>query len=160
MRIIKYYPNTKGIEHHYCQSRGNIPVFVGSPIQRGSGLGQILSLFFQTSTPNSPYRAFLETLLSYDKDVKNEFLAMSLYFPETKVLEAIAPVALADTSNVNPSAVTRFNRTKFGKSFELIGRIHADIFNQARYLMGKCSVKVKLHRHSPKFFLMAATREQ
>ena len=40
-----------------------------------------------------PYRAFLETLLSYDKDVKNEFLAMSLYFPETKDLEAIAPVA-------------------------------------------------------------------
>ena len=53
------------------------------------------------------YRAFLETLLSYDK---NEFLAMSLYFPETKDLEAIAPVALADTSNVNPSAVTRFNK--------------------------------------------------
>ena len=74
----------------------------------------------------------------------------------------IAPVALAvalaDTSNVNPSAVTRFNKTKFGKSFELIERIHADIFNQARYLMGKCSVKVKLHRHSPKFFLMAATK--
>ena len=104
-----------------------------------------------------PYRAFLEMLLSYTKDVKNEFLAMSLYFPETKDLEAIAPVALADTSNVNPSAVTRFNKTKFGKSFELIGRIHADFFNQARYLMGKCSVKVKLHRHSPKFFLMAAT---
>ena len=55
------------------------------------------------------YRAILETLLSYAKDVKNEFLGMSLYFPETKVLEAIAPVAPPDTSNVNPSAVTRFN---------------------------------------------------
>ena len=91
-----------------------------------------------------PYQAFLEMLLSYAKDVKNEFLAMSLYFLETKDLEAIAPVALADTSNVNPSAVPRFNKTKFEKSYELIGRIHADFFNQGRYLMGKCSVKVKL----------------
>ena len=103
------------------------------------------------------FQAFPETLLSYGKDVKNEFLAMSLYFPETKDLEVIAPLDLADMSNVNPSAVTRFNKTKFEKSFKLIGRIHADFFNQARYLMGKCSVKVKLHRHSRKFFLMAAT---
>ena len=51
MRIIKYYPNTKGIEHHYCQSGGNIPVFVGSPIQRGSGLGQILSGLFKRALP-------------------------------------------------------------------------------------------------------------
>ena len=51
MRIIKYYPNTKGIEHHYCQSRGNIPVFVGSPIQRGSLLGQMLSSLFKQALP-------------------------------------------------------------------------------------------------------------
>ena len=51
MRIIKYYPNTKGIGHHYCQSRGNIPIFVGSPIQRGSGLGQKLSGLVKRALP-------------------------------------------------------------------------------------------------------------
>ena len=50
-----------------------------------------------------PYRAFLEMLLSYAQDVKNEFLAMSLYFPETKDLETVAPVPCADKSDVNPS---------------------------------------------------------
>ena len=51
MKIIKCYPNTKGIAHHYCQSGGNIPVFVGSPIQRGSRLGQILSGLFKQALP-------------------------------------------------------------------------------------------------------------
>ena len=52
MRTIKYYTDTKGIHQHYCgQSGGSIPVFVGSPIQRGSGLGRLLSGLVKTALP-------------------------------------------------------------------------------------------------------------
>ena len=103
------------------------------------------------------YRAMFETLLSYSKDVKAEFLKSGGYYPETHDLDEHEDVAKADTSGVNQSAVARFNKGKFGKSFELLGRIHTDFMAQPRYLPGKIPVKLKLHRQQPQFFLMSAT---
>ena len=51
MRLIKYYPNTNGIHQHYCQTGGGIPVFAGSPIQQGSGLGNLLSGLVRSALP-------------------------------------------------------------------------------------------------------------
>lgn len=104
-----------------------------------------------------PYRAMMETLLSYSKDVKSEFLQAGGYYPESFDLDNRAGVVNADTSAVNPSAVQRFNRTKFGAPFELLGRIHSDFTAQGRYLPGKVGLTVKLHRHQTEFFLMAKT---
>ena len=76
MRIIKYYPNTKGIEHHYCQSGGNIPIFVGSPLQRCSGLGQILSGLFKQALPilKKKYYQQLSDVIINKKGVKQPLL--------------------------------------------------------------------------------------
>lgn len=52
MRTIRYYANTKGIHQHYCAQRGgSIPVFIGNPIQRGSGLGRLLSGLVKSALP-------------------------------------------------------------------------------------------------------------
>ena len=60
-----------------------------------------------------PYLAYMEILLSYSKDVKNEFFTAGGYYLESRNLEDAKDVAQEDTSNVNPSAVTRFTKTKF-----------------------------------------------
>ena len=105
-----------------------------------------------------PFRAYLETLLSYSKDVKSEFLQAGGFYTETHDLEMKDDVTKGlGAKDTNKSAVHRFNRTKFGKAFELLGRIHSDFTAQGRFLPAKVGLKIKLHRHRPEFFLMAAT---
>lgn len=107
-----------------------------------------------------PYRAFLETLLSYSANVKKEMLAAGGFYIESGNMEEIDKVANKAAGDVvNPSAETRFNKTKFGKAFELLGRIHGDIFNQGRFLIGNTDLKIVLHRQSPEFFLISATED-
>lgn len=51
MRTVPYCSNTFDIQNHYCQSGGNIPIFVGDAIQRGNGLGNILSGIARSAIP-------------------------------------------------------------------------------------------------------------
>ena len=55
----------------------------------------------------------------------------------------------------NKGAISRFNRSKFGKSFECYGRIHSEIFEQKKLLLSKITLGLKLHRSDPKFLFMA-----
>lgn len=105
-----------------------------------------------------PYRAFLEALLSYSSEAKKEMLAAGGFFTETENLNEIEKIGNKGAGDiVNESAVRRFKMTQFGKAFEVFGRIHGDLLNQGRFLMGNTDLKIVLHRHSPDFFLMAQT---
>lgn len=100
------------------------------------------------------YRAYLETTLSYG-DSKKEQLQSSMYYPDAGDPTVSGPQVLADDCP-NTGAKARFQKTEYSKTFEMISRIHHSMFNQQKLLLNKVDVRLKFHRHDPKFCLIAA----
>ena len=113
-----------------------------------------------------PYRAIIETILTTNRDVKNEALRMSLWFPEPGNSDALefrdgSKLATLDAETdgiTNLSSLSRFMATKHSTKFQLIGRIHCDLFNQIKYLPGKNELRLKFFRHNPEFSLRRSTQ--
>jgi len=95
-----------------------------------------------TSTNTYPYRAVIENLLSYGADTKRSQLTASLYYDDEP----------SRMDEVDFGA--RF--TRGGRVVDMIGKIHADIFFQNRYLLNEVSVKIKLIRIRDLFCLISA----
>ena len=75
------------------------------------------------------YRAYMETLLSYGAEAKSNQLVTSMYYQDVDEMDVHGATVSAETTK-NKGAISRFNRTKFGKRFECDGRIHSEIFEQ------------------------------
>lgn len=99
------------------------------------------------------YRAFIETLLSYG-DVKEEFLELGLFNKDTNSPD-LHDKTISEEGCVNEGAYERFLRTRYSASFELIGRIHNELFTQSKLLLNKTDLRIKFHRHPCEFSLMA-----
>lgn len=111
------------------------------------------------------YRAYIEALLSYNKNVKNEHLNMSGWFEDDNVgsdvmewrdSETLVKEDINDTGVKNKGVFWRFYYSKYSTKVQMIGRIHSDIFNQVNYIPGKHQLKIKFHLHSPEFCIRAA----
>ena len=100
------------------------------------------------SPPNNAYayRAYIETLLNYDPAAKNSHLTSVLYYADT-------PGHMEDVNAGNEGLVKRREMTK-KKSFDLIGHLHCDVFNQSRLLLNGVEVRVRLVRSRDEFCLM------
>ena len=98
-----------------------------------------------------PYRAYLETLLSYCSDAKESQLTSELWYRDVDNMNVIDP---HDTDIKNKGFQTRGALTAESKSVEMIGRLHCDIFQQDRYLLNGMDLNVKLIPSSEKFHLM------
>ena len=61
-----------------------------------------------------------------------------------------------DTKIINKGVYQRFMLTKYSKKMQVIGRVHADMFNQLNYIPGKNQIKVKFLRQAPEFCIRAA----
>ena len=101
------------------------------------------------------YRAYLETLLSYGDECKRHQLRMSLWYPDTKKLDAECFADLEKDSSPNKGAQKRFNLSKNGSSFECVSRVHNELFSQDKLLPNTSTIKVKFHRADPEFSLMS-----
>ena len=82
-----------------------------------------------TSTNTYPYRAMIETLLSYGNDAKESQLTSSLYYDDQAGrMDVVDFAELARNRGL-------WNRSRFtygSRVVDMIGRIHADIFFQNR----------------------------
>lgn len=96
-----------------------------------------------------PYRAYLESLLSYSTSVKDTLLKCGLYKEDTGEMDAVDPTK-------NDGAKWRYDKTKLSRSFECMGRIHSEIFQQRKLLLPRVQLSVKLIRNDPNFVLMSA----
>lgn len=100
-----------------------------------------------------PYRGYLETCLSFGNDTKSAQLKASMYEPDVfQTTDCVDPTVSTTT---NTGAKARFEHTKYSKSYECCGRLHADIFQQPKLLLNKVTLGLRLHRNHPKFVLMA-----
>lgn len=106
-----------------------------------------------------PYRAYIESALSFDSDARKSQLACSLYYQdEGEDLDWMPTTAedLEDEDDSDNSGIaSRFNQTKYSNTFETWGRLHSDFFSQPKMLPGKNELRIKLQRADPSFCLMA-----
>ena len=107
-----------------------------------------------TSTNNTyAYRAYIETLLSYDKASKESQLQCGLYYKDTAGRMDVAAVA-GDTA-LNLGLKKRGELFAESKVVEMLGKIHSDLMFTDRYLPGDCTLRFRLVRNKDAFTLMS-----
>lgn len=97
-----------------------------------------------------PYRAYIENLLSYNKECKDTQLrALELWDKDTAT-------HMQDNTagGANDGWKRRKTRIATSKSCELIGRLHLDLFLQEKYLPNGIEIRIKLNRASNNFCLI------
>lgn len=99
------------------------------------------------------YRAYIETLLNYGEDAKNSHLQMSLWAADSHTAMDTG-VVVAEEARKNAGLVSRQAFTKGGKTFDLLGHLHCDVFNQDKFLMNGVELRVRLIRAKDGFCLM------
>jgi len=94
----------------------------------------------------------LETLLTYGQDAKSSQLTSALYYKDTSGNMDSLDFANADA--INNGLATRRRLTRQSQVIDMMGRIHADIFFQERYMLNEVGVKIKLICSKDAFCLM------
>jgi len=93
-----------------------------------------------------------ETLLSYGADAKASQLTSSLFYADDA--DRMNSIDFA-AANRNSGLYKRSRFISQSRSLDMLGRIHADMFFQDRYLLNEVNVKIKLVRSRNSFCLMA-----
>ena len=106
----------------------------------------------QISDPNGmySYRAYLETLLSLNDDVKDTQLRSALWIKDTTGQINVGNPAGANIGHRDRAAY-------FGaREVELIGRPHVDLFHQDKAIPAGCDLKIRLIPNRNAFILKTA----
>jgi len=101
-----------------------------------------------------PYRALLETLLTYGEDAKQSQLTRQLFYKDEAGRMDSVFVNNQGANRPNTGLQRRRTITKESKEFDMIGRLHADLFFQERYLLNEVGMKIRLIRSKDDFCLM------
>jgi hypothetical protein len=101
------------------------------------------------SPPTSlyPYRAYIETLLSYGPAVKESQLTGVIWYKDTPGHQ--------DKRTDNKGFTSRKALTAQSKSVQMMGKLHLDLFCQEKSLLNHVNLKIKLRRGRNVFALMA-----
>ena len=109
-------------------------------------------------TNTYPYRAMLETLLSHGKDAKksqvSQLTSALFYKDQAGRMDSLNFAADA----VNKGLAKRRELVTESRTFDMMGRLHADIFFQDRYMLNEVGVTIKLIRRKDAFCLMGACK--
>nr|MCS5648563.1 hypothetical protein [Dehalococcoidia bacterium] len=102
------------------------------------------------SPPTSlyPYRAYIETLLSYGPAAKESQLTGVMWYKDT-------PGHQNKRTTDNRGFTSRKALTAVSKSVQMMGKLHLDLFCQEKYLLNHVDLKIKLRRSRDVFALMA-----
>jgi hypothetical protein len=105
----------------------------------------------QITAPSStyPYLAYIQALLSYSASVKDTQLQASVFYPDTPGhFHAVA-------GNDNAGMKARRKRSQLSRVMDMVGRLHADIFHQHKYLLSYTDLRLKLTRTKDPFLLLS-----
>ncbi len=95
-----------------------------------------------------PYRAYLETLLSYGPAAKKSQLTAGLWYKDT------AEHMDSQNGEENLGLGARQQLTARSKEVDMMGKLHVDMFMQDRCLLNQVKIKIRLVRHKDAFALM------
>jgi len=100
------------------------------------------------SSATYPWKAYIETHLTYGYEAKTTHLLNSLYYKDTELKEDKADGGNAAAKN----RLAKFQEKKFNFSIVL----HSDFFHSQKYLLPNTEIKLKLIRSSNDFIFIAA----
>ena len=100
-----------------------------------------------------PYRAYIETLLSYGNEAKETQLRSQLRYKDTA--GRMDAVDIVDEDVMNRGLVSRRAHVTQSRFVDMMGRLHVDLFLQDRYMLNGVDVKIRLVRSKYTFALMA-----
>lgn len=102
--------------------------------------------------PNNAYayRAYIETLLNYGPAAKASHLTTALWYADT----AGGFEQLPGASPSNTGQDTRATYVQGGRTLDMIGHLHCDVFNQDKFLLNGVEVRLRLVRSKDDFCLM------
>ena len=104
-------------------------------------------------TPSSntyPFRAYVETLLSYGAEAKKTQLTSQLWYKDTA-----GHMEATQENGGNAGLMERRRHIAGSRVVEMMGRLHVDLFMQDRFLINGVTVKIRLVRSKDAFSLMA-----
>ena len=99
-----------------------------------------------------PYRAYLESLLNYGLAAKSSHLTTNLW-----VTDVAGEMDEAPGSGKNEGLIKRQKYLQEGKTVDLIGHLHCDVFNQDKLLLNGVEVRLRLVQSKDTFCLMDAS---
>ena len=94
------------------------------------------------STNTYPYRAYIETLLSYGSEAKETQLTSQLWYKDTA--GRMDAVNIVDEDVMDRGLVSRRAHVTQSRVVDMMGRLHVDLFLQDRYLLNGVDVKIRL----------------
>ena len=106
-------------------------------------------------TPSSntyPFRAYVDTVLSYGDEAKNTQLTSQLWYKDT--------AGHMDATTVDGGNTGLNERRRYiaeSRIVDMMGRLHVDLFLQDRFLLNGVSVKIRLVRSKDASSLMVKT---
>ena len=104
-------------------------------------------------TPSSntyPFRAYVDTVLSYGAEAKNTQLTSQLWYKDTA-----GHMDSTTADGGNTGLVERRRYISESRVVEMVGRLHVDLFLQDTFILNGVSVKIRLVRRKGAFTLMA-----
>ena len=97
-----------------------------------------------------PFRAYVDTVLSYGSNAKNTQLTSQLWYKDTT-----GHMNAINADGDNTGLVERRRHISESRAVEMMGQLHLDLFLQDRFLLNGVSVKIRLVRSNDAFSLMA-----
>ncbi|XP_031789053.1 uncharacterized protein F54H12.2-like [Nasonia vitripennis] len=121
-----------------------------------------IDVFFNqklVSPPNNayPYRAYIETLLNYSKSSMESHLTSGLWYADTPGKWASPPNIKRTDVNANIGQCNSQYFTQNGKTVDLLGHLHCEVFNQNKFLLNGVELRLRLVRSKDAFCLMDFT---
>ena len=100
-----------------------------------------------------PYRAMIETLLTYGSDAEESHLTSALFYKDTAGRMDVVNPTVAN-AQANLGLTKRYQLTSQSRPIDMVGMLHADIFCQEKFLLNGVELKLKLHRSKNAFSLL------
>lgn len=100
-----------------------------------------------------PYRAMIDLLLSYGQEAKKTQFQSALYFKDKAgKMDNVDPT----DADGNTGLAARYQYTKQSRTFDVMTRVHSDIFMQDRYMLSLVDVKLVFSRSRPQFCMLSS----
>lgn len=105
-----------------------------------------------SSDSNYHYKAYLGTLINYGTDAVHTHVETAGWIIDNDDLD--------DLTTKNTGMLGRKNMIKDSQSIEIMGKIHADIFNQPKLLINNVDLKILLTLEKPSFYIMETDKSK